>query len=146
MSRLRYGRAVVLALCVLIAAADAGTIRAYYDHGRPEWNRVANLVASSTRKDERVFAGNGWTELNFGYYWRKAGSPVPLERLPPEVPVTLNGPAWIVTASCVMDPFTRETLLTLPLRISLPYTNHSEVRYLPKGKTIVLPRSVCTNL
>ena len=145
-SRIRGGPALAVLLCAVIIAADSKTIRAYYDHGRPDWRSVAQFVATRVRQAERVFAGNGWVELNFGYYWRQQGTPVPLERLPPNVAVTLSGPAWIITGSCMMDFSARQVLDRQELRFSSPYTNHSEVRYLPNGTTIVLPRSVCLNL
>jgi uncharacterized membrane protein len=146
LTRRRGGQIVAVTLLAMIAVADARTLRAYYDHGRPDWLTVAHVVAAGVHPNERVFVGNGWTELNFGYYWRQVGGSQAIERLPPNVEVSLTGPAWIVVGSCSMDTLTRETLDRQPLRFSLTYTNHAEVRYLPIGATIKLPRSVCLNL
>jgi mannosyltransferase len=143
LTRLRFGTAAAAALCVIVVAADAATIRAYYDHGRPDWRGPAQFVASRVAKNERVFASNGWAEMNFGYYWREAGAPVPLELLPPNVEMTLSGPAWIVIAGCPMDAAAHETIERQELRFELPYTNHCQVRYLRNGTTIHLPHAVC---
>ena len=146
LTRVRAGQVIALAFLATIVVADARTLRDYYDHGRPDWRTVAQFVAARIRPDERVFAANGWTELNFGYYWREAGGAARVERLPPGIDVTLPGPSWIVISMCSMDSFTREAMDRQPLRFSLPYTNHVEVRYLRPGVTIRLPRSVCLNL
>ncbi len=146
LARVRGGTVIAAILCAVIVAADARTLQPYYDHGRPDWRTVAEFVASRVRKDERVFAADGWVEMNFGYYWREAGTPMRLERLPPNVEVTLSGPAWIVIAGCPMDRTAHDVIARQELRLSMPYTNHCQVRYLPRGSTIVLPRSVCLTL
>ena len=131
-------------ICAVIAAADARTLRAYYDHGRPDWREAANFVASRIRRNERIFAGNGRADLNFGYYWRQAGTLFPLERLPTNVQLTLTGPAWIVTAGCLMDDVARASLDHQELRFARPYTNHCQIHYLRSGTTIALPHGVCS--
>ncbi len=148
LTRVRGGTVIAAILCAVVVAGDARTVRAYYDHGRPDWRTVAEFVASRVRKNEKVFAADGWVEMNFGYgyYWREAGQPVALQRLPPGVQLTLSGPAWIVIAGCPMDMTAHDVIERQELRLSLPYTNHCQVRYLPKGSTIVLPRSVCLTL
>ncbi len=146
LTRVRGGTVIAAILCAVVVAGDARTVRAYYDHGRPDWRTVAEFVASRVRKNEQVFAADGWVEMNFGYYWREAGQPVALQRLPPGVQLTLSGPAWIVIAGCPMDMTAHDVIERQELRLSLPYTNHCQVRYLPKGSTIVLPRSVCLTL
>ncbi|MDQ6800463.1 MAG: glycosyltransferase family 39 protein [Acidobacteriota bacterium] len=142
-TRFRFGTLVAAVLCASVVAADGATLRAYYDHGRTDWRAPVKFVASRVAKNERVFASNGWAELNFGYYWREAGTPVPLERLPPNVEMTLSGPAWIVIAGCPMDAAAHENIERQELRFELPYTNHCQVWYLRSGTTIHLPHAVC---
>jgi hypothetical protein len=143
LTRFRFGAAIAAVLCAVVVAADGATLRAYFDHGRPDWRTPAQFVATRVQKNERVFAANGWVDLNFGYYWREAGTPVPLERLPPNVEITLSGPAWIVIAGCPMDSTAHENIERQELRFELPYTNHCQVRYLRSGTTIHLPHAVC---
>jgi uncharacterized membrane protein len=143
LNRFRLGSAVAALLCAIMVAADGATLRAYFDHGRPDWRKPVQFVASRVQKNERVFAANGWVTLNFGYYWREVGTPVPLERLPPNVEITLTGPAWIVIAGCPMDAAAHENIERQELRFELPYTNHCQVRYLRSGTTIHLPHAVC---
>ena len=143
-TRFQGGIAIGALLCAVIAAADGRTLRAYYDHGRPDWRQAANFVALKIQRNERIFAGNGRADLNFGYYWRQTGTPVPLERLPTNVQLTLSGPAWVVTAGCLMDDVARASLDQQELRFARPYTNHCQIRYLHTGTTIVLPHGVCS--
>ncbi len=139
----RGGAAIAAIVLAFIMAADAATLSAYYDHGRPDWREPAEFVSSRVTPRERVFAANGSAQLRFGYYWSELGTPVPLERLPSNVRITLSGPSWIVITSCPMDPFARTTLDRQELRFSSPYTNRCEIRYLREGTTIALPRGVC---
>jgi len=143
MTRFRSGAVVAAVLCTIIVAADGATLRAYFDHGRPDWRTPARFVASHVQKNERVFAANGWVDLNFGYYWREVGTPVPLERLPPNADVTISGPAWIVIAGCPMDAIAHQSIDQQELRFELPYTNHCQVRYLRSGTTLHLPHAIC---
>lgn len=143
LSRRTSGRVLGWAAVLLVVVFDAGTLRDYYDHGRPRWNEVAMSLSASVRDGERLIAANGWVLRNLGYYWseRGLGRPgIPLERAGTE----LEGPSWIVTAVCPLDPDVEVQLRGLPVRRAFPMTNHCEIRFLPRGQRLHLPHGFCS--
>jgi len=124
----RARRLAVALLAVLFF--DAQTLRAYYNHGRPEWNRVVDFVVERVKPGERVILSNNWTDLNFGWYWHQQPRAVEIEKA--SGPVHVEGPAWFVISACGVTP----ELARMPLAQEFHYTNHCEVRYIPKGETL----------
>jgi MFS family permease len=121
---------------------DARTLFQYYDHGRPEWDRVAAYLRASLRPGERVIAANRWVSRNLGYYWDLQQLDAewgPLER----AGRVLEGPIWIVTAVCPMTADVARQMDRLPLRRAFPTTNHCEVRFLPAGARLIVPNGFC---
>lgn len=136
-------RAVGVAAVVLILFFDARTLAAYYDHGRPEWDKVAQYLREISEDDDRVVAANGWTFRNLGYYWNEQGLGRPgvsLERPSLEV----IGPSWIIMAVCPMDPEAQGQIESLPLVRAFPMTNHCEIRFVKRGQRLRLPRGICS--
>jgi dolichyl-phosphate-mannose-protein mannosyltransferase len=128
----------------LVLAFDLRTLSAYYDHGRPEWNEVAEYVRRNIGPHQRVVAVNFWTFRNFGYYWADAGPGV-VQRPPLEWPGDrVSGPAWIVLAACPLRPEARGEIERLRLLSEFPLTNHCEVRFLPEGESVTLS-GICSN-
>jgi hypothetical protein len=127
----------------MVVAFDARTLRDYYDHGRPQWGEVATYLRSSVRDGDHVVAANGWVFRNLGYYWtdqRLGLAGVPLEHSGLEV----AGPSWIVMAVCPVDPDVQVQVERLPLVRGFPTTNHCEIRFLPRGQRISMPRGFCS--
>ncbi len=140
--RLR-ARFLAVAALVLVFSFDARTLRAYYDDGRPTWDLVAADLRGAVASGQRVVAANWWTFRNLGYYWtdRGMGAPgIPLE----EAGTSLEGPAWVVEASCIPDPDVAARLQPL-LRKTYPYTNHCDVYFVPAGMRVDTPRGYCSN-
>ena len=136
-------RLIAVVVLALVFFFDAATLRAYYDYGRPNWDRVAIDLRSAVAPGQRVVAANWWTFRNLGYYWtdRAMGaSGIPLEEAGPY----LEGPAWVVEASCVPDPEVAVRLAPF-LRTSYPYTNRCNVYIVPAGTRIDTPRGFCLN-
>jgi len=124
-SRGRGFAAVLLAVVFF----DLVTLRAYYHHGRPEWNRVVEFVSDRVKPNERIYLANNWTDLNFGWYWHRAPRAVDVQKM---TSPHIDGPAWFVIASCGVPP----ELARMPLARAFPYTNHCEVRYIPAGQSL----------
>jgi 4-amino-4-deoxy-L-arabinose transferase-like glycosyltransferase len=127
-SRLRWFSAIVL----VVIFFDGRTLRDYYNHGRPEWNRVAQFVADRVKPGERVLVANNWTDLNFGWYWHREPRIVDVEKITTHI----DGPAWFVISSCGIAP----ELARMPLAQEFHYTNHCEVRYIPAGASVDMPQ------
>jgi 4-amino-4-deoxy-L-arabinose transferase-like glycosyltransferase len=121
---------LAIAALVVILFFDARTLHAYYDHGRPEWNRVASFVGARVKPGERVVTANGWTDLNFGWYWHRQPRAAEVEKR--TIPTRIEGPAWLVISQCGTQP----EVAQLPLAREFPWTNHCQVRYVPKGTTL----------
>ena len=145
---MRKGKRARLAIAAAAAAAvavvlefDARTLAAYYDHGRPEWDRVAELLARNARPGEQVAAGNTWVLRNLGYYWYERGLGKPGVAL--DAPGEVAGPAWLVIAICPMSPDLRRELDALPLRARSPNTNELEIRFLPAGTRLKWRGRIC---
>jgi mannosyltransferase len=139
-AKLRSFTAVAM---ILVFFFDAETLRAYYDYGRPSWDRVASDLRAAVTPGQRVVAANWWTFRNLGYYWsdRGMGAPgIPLEEAGPY----LEGPAWVAEASCLPDPEVAIQIAPL-LRTTYPYTNHCNVYFLPAGTRVETPRGYCSN-
>lgn len=121
---------------------DARTLIAYYDHGRPAWDKVAMYLRARVPPGERLVAANGWVYRNLGYYWNQGGTgrvDVPLQRAGAEI----IGPSWIVLAVCPVDPAVQSHLERLRLVASFPTTNYCVIRFLPRGDHLLLPRGLC---
>jgi len=114
-----------------VLAFDARSLAAYYDHGRPEWGRVADLVARGVGPGETVVVSNTWVLRNLGYYWNERGLGKPGVSL--DSPEEVEGPAWLVIAICPMGADLRREIDALPLRLRSPNTNGLEVRFVPPG-------------
>jgi len=127
-SRLRWFAAIAL----VVIFFDGKTLRDYYNHGRPEWNRVAQFVADRVKPGERVLVANNWTDLNFGWYWHREPRIVDVEKITTHI----DGPAWFVISSCGIAP----ELARMPLAQEFHYTNHCEVRYIPAGASVDMPQ------
>jgi hypothetical protein len=124
----------------LVLLFDVRTLVAYYDHGRPEWNKVAAYLQKSVAPGARVVAANSWVQRNLGYYWDQRARPdISFERAGLEI----TGPTWIVFAVCPVDPAVQHQLRRLPLVASFPTTNHCTIRYLPAGERLALPHGLC---
>jgi Dolichyl-phosphate-mannose-protein mannosyltransferase len=124
---------ITIAALLVIALFDARTLRDYYGHGRPEWNRVARFVADRVQPGERVITANNWTDLNFGWYWHRQPRVVDVERR--TIPTHIDGPAWLVIGECGTQP----EVARLPLARAFPYTNHCQIRYIPRGTALDMP-------
>jgi hypothetical protein len=125
-----------------ILVFDARSLRAYYDHGRPEWDRIAAYLARNVRSGEHLVVANSWVFRNLGYYWNDRGRgqrSVPLEQRADEI----AGPAWLVIAICPMSPEMRQRVDSLPVRLLSPNTNGCEVRFLPAGRRLPLAGGFC---
>jgi 4-amino-4-deoxy-L-arabinose transferase-like glycosyltransferase len=141
--RLPKGSAAAWIFPLLVLAFDGQTLLAYYHHGRPRWNAVANFLRSNLQPGEHVVVTNSWTARNLGYYW--ASGPPLLEPLPQQgqdIPVA--GPGWLVIAECPVSPADRPIVESLPLRASFLHTNYCEIRYLPAGRAIAFPVPLCS--
>ena len=141
--RLRAPRILGIAALLAVIFFDAQTLRAYYDNGRPNWDRVAIDLRAAVAPGHRVIAANWWTFRNLGYYWtdRSMGAPgIPIE----EAGTGLQGPAWVVQASCIPDPEVAARLESLR-RTSYPYTNHCDVYFVPAETRIDTPHGYCSN-
>ena len=144
MSSKRLVRLASFAAVGLVLVFDQRTLSAYYDHGRPEWNEVADYVRRNVAPGQRVVAANFWTFRNFGYYWADAGQGV-VERPSLEWPgERVSGPAWIIIAACPIRPEARGEIERLRLMREFPLTNHCEVRFLPEGESAPL-NGICLN-
>ena len=121
-----------LAALALALASDARTLGSYFAEGRPRWDDVAAFLRARVQPGERVIAANSWAFRNLGFYWNAAAPP--LERPPAEA----AGPAFVVLAVCPMSSEDRAELDTLPLVGEFPFTNHTEIRYVPAGRTLRL--------
>lgn len=128
----------------LVLAFDLRTLSAYYDHGRPEWNKVADYVRRNVAPGQRVVAVNFWTFRNFGYYWADAGYGAVQRPSLEWGGERVSGPAWIVLAACPLRPDARGELDRLPLMTEFPLTNRCEVRFLAEGQSVPLS-GVCRN-
>lgn len=137
-------RLAAFAAVGLVLAFDLRTLSAYYDHGRPEWNKVADYVRRNVAPGQRVVAVNFWTFRNFGYYWADAGNGAVQRPALEWGGERVSGPAWIVLSACPLRPDVRGEIDRLPLMTEFPLTNSCEVRYLAEGQSVALS-GVCLN-
>ena len=142
LSRTRHGQWLAVGTIVALLLFDARSLRAYYDHGRPEWDRIAAYLARNVHSPEHLVVANSWVFRNLGYYWNDRGlgrGNVPLERVTDQT----EGPAWLVIAICPMSPEMRQKVDSLPVRMLSPNTNGCEVRFLPTGRQLLIAGGFC---
>ncbi len=137
-------RVAGLAAVGLVLVFDARTLSAYYDHGRPEWNKVADYLRRNVAPNQRLVAINLWTFRNLGYYWADTGRGEVQRPSLEGASERVSGPAWIVIAACPIRPDARREIDRLPLMAEFPLTNRCEVRFLAEGESVPLS-GVCLN-
>jgi len=133
-----------LAAVGLVLAFDVRSLSAYYDHGRPEWNKVADYLRRNVAPNQRLVAVNLWTFRNLGYYWADPGRGEVQRPSLEGASERVSGPAWIVIAACPIRPDDRGEIDRLPLMTEFPLTNRCEVRFLAEGQSVPL-NGVCLN-